>query len=421
MNRTTYLVLSLIALVAMLNLACESNTSVEADTESAPASTQAEPDATPVVRAEPAEPADEKTPVVVAAAPEDAADAAPAGEEPAEAEASVDVPGPENSAEAITPDTVLATVGESKITAGEVQEEFSTLRMQMPPQQAAGLSPRNVLDALMRKDLMEAFIAKHNLAYDEEEFEKIKTQMSTQAEQMGMTLEQAMSRMGMSLDDLKMQMKLQAYLEEKTSTEKLRTFASGHKNCFDGTKVSASHVLIMLPPAATTAQQKEALAKLKALKKQIEAGEVTFAEAAKQNSNCGSATEGGDLGEFAFQQMVPPFALKAFEMKEDEISDPVRTQFGFHIIKKTGETKPEDAKPVPAEQAEQVAKQAIASLVINDIMDLALNGQTIAMTEKGNELIPPSQPAPLPGLMEMPEPAAPEEGTEAPAKAPEVE
>ena len=65
--------------------------------------------------------------------------------------------------------------------------------------------------------------------------------------------------------------------------------------------------------------------------------EQAFADAARENSDCPSGKEGGDLGWFGPGQMVPEFDKAAFEMKVDEISDIVETQFGFHILRKTGE------------------------------------------------------------------------------------
>ncbi len=58
-----------------------------------------------------------------------------------------------------------------------------------------------------------------------------------------------------------------------------------------------------------------------------------FEEAAKQYSSCPSASVGGDLGHFSRGQMVPEFEEAAFKLEANEISKPVKTQFGYHIIK----------------------------------------------------------------------------------------
>src|SRR3972149_11399986 len=74
-------------------------------------------------------------------------------------------------------------------------------------------------------------------------------------------------------------------------------------------------------------------AEAKAVLDEIKKG-TDFAELAKQKSkDPGAAAEGGDLGYFAKEQMVPEFAEAAFKMNKGQISEPVKTQFGWHVIK----------------------------------------------------------------------------------------
>lgn len=65
----------------------------------------------------------------------------------------------------------------------------------------------------------------------------------------------------------------------------------------------------------------------------IEKGEVTFEDAAKEFSSCPSNAQGGDLGEFGKGQMVPEFDQVAFSAEVGKVVGPVKTQFGYHIIK----------------------------------------------------------------------------------------
>lgn len=89
--------------------------------------------------------------------------------------------------------------------------------------------------------------------------------------------------------------------------------------------------------------------KIKELKKQLEGlkGDALakkFAELAKANSDCPSKEKGGDLGEFTKGRMVPEFEKAAFALPLNTVSDPVKTQFGWHLIMTTKKTPAVAAK-----------------------------------------------------------------------------
>jgi peptidyl-prolyl cis-trans isomerase C len=96
----------------------------------------------------------------------------------------------------------------------------------------------------------------------------------------------------------------------------------------------ASHILIRVEANATEAQKKEARAKAEALLKQIQGG-ADFATVARENSQDGSASNGGDLNFFRKGQMVPAFEQAVQALKVGEVSGVVETQFGYHVIKLT--------------------------------------------------------------------------------------
>lgn len=72
-----------------------------------------------------------------------------------------------------------------------------------------------------------------------------------------------------------------------------------------------------------------------AYREQIVSGSVSFAELAQQYSDCSSAKRGGDLGPFGRGAMQKPFEQAAFALKVGELSDPVDTDSGVHIILRT--------------------------------------------------------------------------------------
>ncbi len=97
-------------------------------------------------------------------------------------------------------------------------------------------------------------------------------------------------------------------------------------------QVRASHILIRFDKDASDEDKKIARAKIDELRKRAASGE-DFAELAKENSEDGSAPQGGDLGYFRRGMMVSEFEAVAFSLDTGKISDVVETQFGYHIIK----------------------------------------------------------------------------------------
>ena len=86
-------------------------------------------------------------------------------------------------------------------------------------------------------------------------------------------------------------------------------------------QVQAKHILV------------DSLEKAQAIREQILSGAISFEDAAKENSTCPSSADGGDLGFFGHGQMVKEFDEAAFAAALNEVTEPVQTQFGYHLIK----------------------------------------------------------------------------------------
>lgn len=103
-------------------------------------------------------------------------------------------------------------------------------------------------------------------------------------------------------------------------------------------QVRASHILLMYAGSSrssATRTKEAAQQQIAALKTQLDGG-ADFAELARANSDCPSKAKGGDLGSFGRGQMVKPFEDTAFGLPVGGTSSVVETQFGYHIIKRTG-------------------------------------------------------------------------------------
>jgi parvulin-like peptidyl-prolyl isomerase len=103
-------------------------------------------------------------------------------------------------------------------------------------------------------------------------------------------------------------------------------------------KLSASHILVMhneseRKPPTVNLTKEEALAKINEALAKLKGG-ADFGETAKEYSDCPSKLKGGDLGSFPARMMAPPFAKATAELEIGQISDPVETIFGYHIIKR---------------------------------------------------------------------------------------
>ncbi|GAB3628718.1 Peptidyl-prolyl cis-trans isomerase D [Pandoraea terrae] len=117
-----------------------------------------------------------------------------------------------------------------------------------------------------------------------------------------------------------------------------------------------SHILIAAPADATPGDRAKAKAKADQLLAQLHKNPNDFAKLASENSDDpGSKSKGGDLGFFGRGAMVKPFEDAAFAMKDGDLSDVIKTDFGYHILKLTG-IKPAQTKPFEEVKGELAAE-----------------------------------------------------------------
>ncbi len=194
---------------------------------------------------------------------------------------------------------ILASVGGVNITEAEVTEAILSMgergRSLMNPE-----GQRMVLEQLINRKLLLAGARKDLLEFDPE-FKR----------QLALAKEELLTKFAIS----------RAIEGVKVTDEEARKFYDENTDQFNaGETVNASHILV------------ENAEKAEEIRKEIESGAITFAEAAKKYSSCPSKENGGELGTFGRGQMVKEFEDAAFSMNVGEISAPVITQFGAHLI-----------------------------------------------------------------------------------------
>ncbi len=205
------------------------------------------------------------------------------------------------------------------------------------------------------------------------------------------------------------EIKPDAFADQVSLTEEeIKEYYETRMSEFEKPKtVEARHILFKLPQEASDQAVETYREKALSVMKMAKEGK-DFAELAKQYSDDpGSKENGGQLGSFKKEDMVQPFAEKAFSMSAGEISQPVRTQFGWHIIKveKVNEASTqsfEQASPIirkklTDERAGNLAFDAVTTLNdkmldFNDFEKAAEEGKytiTVSkpLTRKGSEEI----------------------------------
>ena len=148
--------------------------------------------------------------------------------------------------------------------------------------------------------------------------------------------------------------------EAKVTDEDVKEYYDSHQEHFKTPEeISASHILV------------DDEKKAKEIRQEIIDGK-SFEESAIENSNCPSGKNGGSLGRFGRGQMVKEFENAAFDLDIDELSEPVKTQFGYHIIKVNDKFAP-STKPFE-EVIGQIKGQLLAlkqqELYLNKAVDL---------------------------------------------------
>ncbi|REJ07268.1 peptidylprolyl isomerase [Halobacillus trueperi] len=197
-----------------------------------------------------------------------------------------------------------------------------------------------VLQTLVMKEVLA-----NNYEVSDEEVNK---ELETIKEQYGDNFENILQQNGFADEEAFKETIRMSLLQEKAASEGIEISEEEMKNYYDRmkTEVQASHILVSDEETA------------KEVKEKIDNGE-DFGELAAEYSSDGSAQQGGKLGWFGPGEMVAEFEDKAYELEPGEVSEPVQSQFGYHVIKVTDKRDKEDIKPY--EEMKEEIKRTLTS------------------------------------------------------------
>lgn len=237
--------------------------------------------------------------------------------------------------------STIATVNGKAITEEMLFSRMKNMRNLDP--ETFNAMKQEIADQMITDILIEEFIDKQGLIVTPEEIEReigqIKSTISSSRKDDSQSLEYILSSIGSDIDEFKRSMKhsiaLEKYFHNKLDDTTLKKYFGENKGVFDGEAVKVSHILIDTRDMKSEKEIAQALEQIKNIKKEIEQG-GSFEELARKYSDCPTAQKGGDLG---FIQRKGNFAKAfldtAFSLKAGQLSGPVQTEYGYHLIKVT--------------------------------------------------------------------------------------
>ena len=229
---------------------------------------------------------------------------------------------------------VLATYGGKRLTTGRVLKEVERLPAPSRAYLAAPDRKRQFVENLVLNDLL--FNEGQRLGYDKD------------------------PDVDRQVNDLRRRLVVQRLVREfqkppEITDDQAKAYYDENPNLYSTTQIRASHILVKDEAAA------------KEILDQVKADPSKFADIAKEKStDKTSGAKGGDLGMFAQGRMVPEFERAAFALKQGEVSDVVKTQYGYHVIMVT---ERKDGERRPFDQVKEQIKATLRNKAIQEQQD----------------------------------------------------
>lgn len=239
-------------------------------------------------------------------------------------------------------DRVVARVGGQPIYAAEVEQQLRRTLGDAPlepaQRQAFWEAARQ---KLIDRQLVLLALSEAGLVATGADVDLALARFEKQLQAQGRTLADHCATVGLSVEQVRRALAFslawQRYCERYITPQNLEKYFQRHRREFDGTALRVAQIFWKLPPesdvAARQAAREAALAQAREVRAAILAGRQSFAEAARQHSQAPSRDLGGDIGWIERQRPMPePFAQAAFLLKLGEVSQPVESPLGIHLV-----------------------------------------------------------------------------------------
>ena len=348
-------------------------------------------------------------------------------EAPAEPPVKVEVPSPAAIVEEAKPepepieDTPIAVtvngidILETDINA-QIDSQLERMASQMPPQyleQYKSQMRQQVIETMIVEQLLGNEVKDKNIYITDEDV-TIHLEKTGASQQPPLSLEDIKALIearGQNFEETKEQIKkglsFQQLMEEEFSDqvnfteEDARKYYDENPKKFESPEQTrASHILIKTDASDPNFDNEAARAKADQILVKIKAGD-NFATLARENSACPSASKGGDLGLFGKGQMVPAFEKAAIALEIGQVSEVVETEFGYHIITKTG------YQPATTTSFDEAREMILENLAKQKRSELAKE-YVDSLKGRADIVYPPGkEPKPRPPMPTRPRPVRP--------------
>lgn len=221
------------------------------------------------------------------------------------------------------------------------------------PIQLLGKVKDQIIKKIVDKELVDRAVADADVDVSEDKLEERIKEIRAQFDeanqkvdgQMG-SLDDLVEQLGISKEEFRQSVRESLAIEkllidrgmQYPTDQEIKDFYEQNKDAFKRpAQIHARHILVKVDEDAGKKAWQKAHDKAVEIRQKAVKDGTDFAELAKKTSDGPSKSRGGDLGWFGRGRMVPEFEEAAFALKKGEVSEPIRTQFGWHVVKKVDE------------------------------------------------------------------------------------
>lgn len=233
---------------------------------------------------------------------------------------------------------VAATVQGLPITVAQLDRELAlVIKDRQPSAKQRELLQKQVLQHAVDRQLVLHWLVQSNQAASEQDVDLELGRLQKKLEVESLKMPDFLKSRGQTLDEFRAQQRWELswkrYLDRYLTTANLQKYFDKNRREFDGSELRVAHLLLAAPKTDDPAEWKKLTERAEAIRQTVVSGKQKFADAAKEHSASPTAGSGGDIGWIKRHEPMPEnFSAAAFALAEGDVSPPVETTFGVHLI-----------------------------------------------------------------------------------------